>query len=114
MNERHNTKPNEEKHKVILHVIPDGKMNAVSMRYISRLLGVDQRTVRLMIQNARTDGNIIAGTDAGFFIPVTDSELNEYTSRTLSRIQTSVRTLDPALRIKGKSLSLVLEDCDHV
>lgn len=108
-----NSTKDKKKHRMILHVIPRGKLNAVSMRDISRLLKTDDRSVRQMIEKARIDGHIIAGTDAGIFIPETDSELNEYTSRTLSRIQTSIMTLDPALRLKGKSLSLTLEDIDH-
>lgn len=88
--------PNSE-HKTILQMIPRGKMNAVSMRYLSIFLGVDQRTIRSMIAKARIDGNIIAGTDAGLFIPETVSELLEYVRRTQSRIKTSSETLKPAV-----------------
>ena len=101
-------------HRTILDHIPSGRMNAVSMRYLATILGTDRRRIRLLIENARIDGNIIAGTDDGLFIPETEAELREYINRTYSRIQTSVRTLNPAIRLTGRSITLLTEGEDNV
>lgn len=88
-------------HRAILAHIPTGADNAVSMSDLARALGEDQRSIRLRIQKARTAGCIIAGTDAGVFIPETEAELREYVRRTWSRIKTSYATLAPALTFLG-------------
>ena len=85
----------------ILDLIHAGAENAVSMRYLSEVLGTDQRTVRHMIEQERIAGNVIAGTDDGIFIPKTRDELQEYVHRTQSRINTSIATLEPAVRLLG-------------
>lgn len=88
-------------HRRILDRIPYGQDNAVSMRNLARGLGETEREIRLRIQKARIDGNVIAGTDAGIFIPETDDELREYVNRSQSRISTSVATLAPAVAMLG-------------
>lgn len=88
-------------HRAILAHIPTGADNAVSMKDLARVLGEDQRTVRLQIEKARLDRNIIASTDQGYFIPETESELREYVRRSWARIKTSYATLAPALTFLG-------------
>lgn len=88
-------------HRAILAHIPTGADNAVSMSDLARVLGEDQRSIRLRIQRARTAGCIIAGTDAGIFIPATEAELREYVARTQARINTSILTLKPARDLLG-------------
>ena len=83
----------------ILDFIHDGEQNAVSMFELSQLMGTDQREVRHMIEQARIAGVIIAGTNSGIFFPVTKDELREYVNRTQSRINTSIATLKPAIRM---------------
>lgn len=83
----------------ILDFIHNGEQNAVTMRELSMLLDIDQRQVRHMIEQARISGIVIAGTDAGIFFPVTHDELREYVNRTQSRINTSIATLKPAIRM---------------
>ena len=83
----------------ILDFIHDGEQNAVSMRELAVLLNTDQRKVRQMIEQARIAGTVIAGTDAGIFYPMTRDELREYVHRTQSRINTSIKTLEPAKRM---------------
>lgn len=85
----------------ILDLIHKGADNAVTMRYLSEMLGTDQRTVRHMIEQERISGIIIAGTNDGIFIPETRDELQEYVHRTQSRINTSIATLEPAVRLLG-------------
>lgn len=88
-------------HRPILDRIPSGSGNAVSMRDLARGLGETEREIRFRIQKARVDGNVIAGTDAGIFIPETDDELREYVNRSQSRIDTSIATLEPAVELLG-------------
>lgn len=88
-------------HRKILDRIPLGEDNAVSMRDLARGLNETEREIRFRIQKARIDGNVIAGTDAGIFIPETEGELREYVNRTQSRIDTSVATLKPARELLG-------------
>lgn len=88
-------------HRAILDQIPFGEDNAVSMRELAHGLGETTRQIRYRIERARIDGNIIAGTDAGIFIPETDDELREYVRRTQSRIDTSVATIAPAVAMLG-------------
>lgn len=89
-------------HRVILDHIPYGSDDAVSVPDLARALGEDPRQIRQRIQNARIDGFIIAGTDAGIFIPETVAELREYVKRTTARIQTSQETIDPAVELLGE------------
>lgn len=107
------TRP-DSPHRTILDRIPSGRDNAVSMRYLASILGRDERQIRHMIENARIDGNIIAGTGAGIFIPETEAELREYVNRTYSHITTSVKTLNPAIKLTGRSIVLLTEGDDNV
>lgn len=66
----------QPKYDTIIDLIPSGENHAVSMGSLARILGVDTRTVRLLIQREREHGHIIAGTDAGLFIPANELELN--------------------------------------
>ena len=85
----------------ILDYIHTGEKNAVSMLELSHRMKTDPRVVRHMIEQARIDGNIIAGTDKGIFFPETKDELSIYVHRTQSRINTSIATLEPAVRMLG-------------
>lgn len=86
-------------HRVILDRIPYGSDNAVSMRDLARGLGEDQRQIRFRIERARIAGNVIAGTDAGIFIPETVEELREYVRRNDNRVKTSCVALASAKRL---------------
>ena len=94
-------------HRAILDRIPDGSQDAVSMRDLASSLGEVDREVRLRILKARCDGNIIAGTDQGYFIPTTVEELREYVRRNEQRVKTSCVALAPAKRL------LKEVDCDE-
>jgi len=94
-------------HRKILDRIPYGSQNAVSMRDLARGLGEDPRQIRHRIEQARIAGNIIAGTDAGIFIPTTVEELREYVRRNEQRVKTSCVALAPAKRL------LKEVDCDE-
>jgi len=86
-------------HRAILDRIPYGSDNAVSMRDLARGLGETEREVRLRIERARIAQNIIAGTNAGIFIPETVEELREYVKRNDNRVKTSCVALAPAKKL---------------
>lgn len=88
-------------HRTLLDRIPYGKENAVSMCELADNLNTTQRRLRLMIERARIDGNIIAGTRAGLYVPQTDDELREYVRCVNSRIKTASRTIAPAATLLG-------------
>lgn len=89
----------------ILDLIPSGHKNAVTTQYLATLLDTDRRHVRSMIENARINGKIIAGTNDGLFIPETEEELREYVSRSYSHIKGSVKSLNPAYKkIHGRKI----------
>lgn len=95
---RNDQRPNSP-HRAILDRIPRGSDNAISMRDLARGLGETQRQIRLRIERARIAGNVIAGTDAGIFIPATVEELREYIKRNDNRVKTSCVALAPAKRL---------------
>ena len=52
-----------------------GRENAVPLRHLKKLLGVDGRTVRLMIERERRAGTPICADNAtGYFLPSTADE----------------------------------------
>lgn len=110
----HNDTSPDSPHRLILDHIPSGRMNAVTMRYLAMILGTDTRQIRHMIENARIDGNIIAGTNDGLFVPETEEELCEYINRTYSHIATTIKTLNPAIKLTGRSITLLTEGEDNV
>lgn len=109
-----NDKRPNSPHRAILDHIPSGRMNAVTMRYLATVLGTDKRRIRLLIENARIDGNIIAGSNDGLFIPETDDELRDYINRSYSHIATSIKTLNPAIGLTGRSIQMILWGDDNV
>ena len=96
----------QPKYDTIVDLIPSGESHAVRMDSLASILGVDTRTVRLLIQKEREHGHVIAGTDAGLFIPANDLELKEYIARVCSRIYTEVRTINPALAENGQFMKV--------
>lgn len=109
---KNDTRP-KSPHRAILDRIPRGRYNAVSMRDLANILGRDDRQIRHMIENARIDGNIIAGTNDGIFIPETDQELREYVNRSISHITSSVKALRPAVELSGLSIEVILRGEDY-
>ena len=96
-------------HRKILDLIPCGIDNAVTTQYIADRLGAERRQVRHMIENARIDGNIIAGTNEGLFVPETDEELRDYVSRAYAHIKGTVASLNPAyIKCFGKDLQIIV------
>lgn len=62
----------------ILSVIPTGRENAISMREIAAVLGLDStRLVRKLINEARTDGALICSGDNGYWFPANLEEVRD-------------------------------------
>ena len=68
----------DKKHAKLLDLIPEGRGNAISMKDLAGLLNCTVREVRKAVFNARIDGEVICGTDAGYYLPATREELKEY------------------------------------
>lgn len=85
--------------KRLMSLIPDGEENAKSMRELSRACGVSTREFRKIIETARRDGMIIASSDAGYFVPSCEEELNAFYIRTMYRVNTTLDTLRPVEEI---------------
>ena len=58
--------------------IPRGKENAVHMAAISECLGIDARTVRMLIRKARQNGVAIMSDASGYWITDDKSEIERY------------------------------------
>ena len=86
-----------------MSVMPHGAGKARHMRDLSKYFGVDGRTLRQMIENARRDGCIICSSDDGYFIPDTDAEMAAYYRRTMCRVNTTLATLQPIKDILDES-----------
>ena len=78
--------------------IPFGHAGAVSADYLSKLLGVDKRELRRVIEDARRDNILICGDNHGYYQPVTDKEILAYIHRVRGRIRTASQCLAPFLR----------------
>lgn len=56
-------------------LLSHGRENAVPLRHLKKLLEVDGRTVRLMIERERRDGMPICADNAtGYYLPSTEDE----------------------------------------
>lgn len=81
--------------KFLLEVIPYGEENAISMTELSCILGITPRNVRSLVFKARVSGNIIAGTDEGYFIPVSLEEMQKYYRHAVARIKSCSQAIKP-------------------
>lgn len=80
----------------VLSIVPTGRENAVSMRYLARVFGVKERIIRQAILDARLSGYIVCGTSYGYYYPANKGELVEYVHSAKSRAITSLRSLKAA------------------
>lgn len=79
----------------LIELIPIGKGEAVSMKTLSKLLGLPSSDVRLMILNARKKGVLICSGDEGYYFPKNEDELKEYRNRRRKYIKTASIALRP-------------------
>lgn len=103
------TRP-ESPHRALLDLIPIGRENAIPTRDLASKLNVEVRVLYRMIEDARINGNYIAGTGDGVFVPDTLHDLEEYVKRAQARVLTSIETLNPSYTfLRGEKLVLVHE-----
>ena len=64
-----------DRQRKVSELLNRGRENAVPLRHLKKLLEVDERTVRLMIERERRSGTpICADCSTGYYIPSTVSE----------------------------------------
>lgn len=78
--------------------IPEGEAEAVSMRELARITGLDDRELRREIEKARRAGILICSSGKGYFMPETLQELREYVHLMGARIKTGRSCLRPFIR----------------
>lgn len=66
-----------KKHR-IMDYIPCGKDQSVSMKALASIFNKGDREIRLMVRNARLDGEIIVGDENGYYQPVYEEDLDRW------------------------------------
>lgn len=66
-----------KKHR-IMDYIPYGKDQSVSMKALASIFNKGDREIRLMVRNARLDGEIIVGDENGYYQPVYEEDLDRW------------------------------------
>ena len=84
--------------KWLTDTIPTGHRDAVSMYHLAMMHNLSERKMRLAVENARRDGNLICSGDKGYFMPETVTEIKEYVKRTSARLRTGRACLAPFMR----------------
>lgn len=63
----------------VADLLREGKENAVPLAALVNALGIDGRTVRLMIRRERLSGTpILSDTTAGYFLPSSEEEKMQF------------------------------------
>lgn len=79
-----------------------GRENAVPLRHLKKLLEVDERTARLMIERERRDGTpICADNLTGYYLPATPEERTACVCSMRHRAGEIMRTARAIERAKG-------------
>ena len=82
----------------LLALLPEGRENAIPMKRLADLLGVDPRSLRAAIARAREAGCIIAGDSAGYYVPADKAELRRYYFAARKRSLSGLKSLKAARR----------------
>ena len=84
----------------ILDFIPVGKNNAITGKELQNITGLDGRSVKQQIANARLRGSVICskldGSNGCYFIPSCPSEATEYVRTEQCRINSAKEALKAA------------------
>ena len=86
----------------VIDLIPEGRCNAIGMKDLAMVLGISERETRKAIHKARLDGDVICGTDAGYYKPGTDAEAWEYIAIASARCLSGLKALKAARTRYGK------------
>lgn len=91
----HTTSPAERQPLRISDLLLHGQGNALPMRHLKELTGMDSRTIRLMIQQERLSGTpICANNKTGYYLPGSDQERSECVKSMRHRSAEIARTAD--------------------
>lgn len=71
----------KNKYEKLLSVLPSTKEDAVTMKELSRLLGVTEREVRRCVQYARKEGFPILSGNEGYWKSDNEREFNSFISK---------------------------------
>lgn len=82
----------------ILMLIPTGRENAISMKLLAELTGMNCRELRRAICKARINGTVICASDDGYFCPESSDELRDYYKSRYTAAMTTLRELKAARR----------------
>lgn len=88
----------------IVSLLNRGKENAVTSAELAELTGLDLRTVRGLIEDARNTGVLIAASNDGYFIPATEQEAAMWLKMAGNKARSIFRTMQGArrwLKIQG-------------
>lgn len=84
----------------VLDFLPFGIKNALSMSELAKRMGIDQRTARKMVFEARRSGAVICSTCSenahGYYRPNNAAEVRPYISMQLSQIRSAQKALKSA------------------
>ncbi len=84
----------------ILDFIPVGKNNAITGKELQNITGLDGRSIKQQIANARIKGSVICssldGSRGGYFIPSCPGEAVEYVRIEQCRINSAKEALKAA------------------
>lgn len=84
-----------------------GEDEAISMSELAERMHMNTRQLRKEIERARIAGVIIASSNKGYFIPVTDSELINYYVKQNSRNLTGTATIKAVKKkLEGKGYQI--------
>lgn len=82
----------------LIHLLPHGRENAVSMWELSLALNLSERQTRKAVFVARQSGAIICGDASGYYQPQTREELRRYYFRARKRAKSCFSSLQAAKR----------------
>lgn len=76
-----------------------GEENAVSLSELCRITGLENRTLRLVIETERRNGTVICSSVNGYFYPETEQELQAYVHQERARASSIKAGLRAAERL---------------
>ena len=82
--------------KYFLSCIHKGRRNAIKTKDLKRLSGMDERTIRRIIELLRRKGHVIVSDTNGYYFPETVGELESYVKKTDKQARSIFFTLQTA------------------
>lgn len=80
-------------HRALYCLIPMGRENAYKLDLLSSIMGVDERTIRQMIEDLTTNGCVVCNLQngKGYFRPTTDDDFEAMIKLSASRAKSLLR-----------------------